>query len=239
MRACVFASIVCALLAGAACAQDGAAKCIVLDSELQESYVGGCVNGYAEGRGEARGVAIYSGEFRRGRKHGQGVKSWPRTGDRYEGSFVDDRREGTGAYTWGRGSAWAGARYTGSYRADRRHGRGVYEWPNGERYAGPWENDAIAGAPNSAVLGRARTLAERAAAVAVAGTTVCRPVVIGIATEDRLRGTVLAREGDDIRVRIDDSGRLGDSLPEGPVRKGDVLVEPLTRWLPCRADSKP
>lgn len=222
------------LLAGIASAQESA-RCIVLDPELQGTYVGGCVNGYAEGFGEARGTATYEGQFRRGRKHGRGVKSWPRTGDRYEGDFVDDRKEGTGMYVWGRRSATPGARYTGGYLADRRHGYGVYEWPNGERYAGAWENDAVAGLPNGAIVSRARTLAERAAAVAVPGANVCRSVVVGIASEDVLRGTVLAREGDNIRVRIDDGGKLGEWLPEGPVRKGDVLVEPLTQWLPCRS----
>jgi hypothetical protein len=226
-------SLLCAILAGAVSAQDGTAKCAVVDPELQGSYAGGCSDGYAEGHGEARGIATYAGEFRRGRKHGNGAKTWPRTGDRYEGGFVDDRKEGNGMYRWGRGSASPGATYTGEYLADKRHGFGVHDWPNGESYAGAWENDAIAGPPNKAVVTRARALAERAAAVGVAGASVCRKVEIGIATEDLLRGTVLAREGDDIRVRIDDGGRLGDSLPQ-PLRKGDVVVEPLTAWLPCR-----
>jgi hypothetical protein len=41
------------------------------------------------------------------------VKRWP-NGDRYEGGFVDDQKEGRGTYVWGRG-AWRGERYEGEY----------------------------------------------------------------------------------------------------------------------------
>src|ERR671936_2685573 len=97
------------------------ADCRVLDPELQASYSGPCVNGLAEGRGFAHGTATYEGDFRAGRKHGRGVKTWP-NGDRYEGDFVEDRKEGTGMYVWGRRSPWAGQRYTGGFLNDRRHG---------------------------------------------------------------------------------------------------------------------
>ena len=81
---------------------------------------------------EARGIAIYRGEFRAGQKHGKGVKTWPSTGDRYEGDFVEDRKEGVGTYTWGRRSTSPGEKYTGEWLRDQRHGNGVYEWPSGE-----------------------------------------------------------------------------------------------------------
>src|SRR5687767_8279771 len=97
------------LPAGSAHAQN-ATGCKVLDPELQGSYDGGCVNGYAEGRGEARGRATYIGAFSAGRKHGKGVKTWPATGDRYEGDFVEDRKHGTGTYAWGSRSPAAGER---------------------------------------------------------------------------------------------------------------------------------
>src|SRR5438094_227495 len=89
------------------------AQCRVLDPELQTSYSGPCVNGLAEGQGVARGSATYEGEFKVGRKHGRGVKSWA-NGDRYEGGFADDHKHGQGTYTWGRGP-WAGERYEGNY----------------------------------------------------------------------------------------------------------------------------
>ena len=43
-----------------------AQECRVLDPELQGSYTGPCVNGLAEGRGAASGLATYEGEFRAG-----------------------------------------------------------------------------------------------------------------------------------------------------------------------------
>lgn len=119
-----------------------AQDCKVLDPELQASYTGPCVNWLAEGEGSARGSAEYQGGFRAGRKHGQGVKSWP-NGDRYEGAFVEDRKEGEGRYLWGRGP-WAGESYAGPYLNDQRHGTGAYRWATGDVYRGPWVEDRTA-----------------------------------------------------------------------------------------------
>jgi hypothetical protein len=205
----------------------------VLDAELQGSFRGGCAGGYAQGRGEARGEALYIGEFDGGKKHGKGVKTWPATGDRYEGEFVDDRKHGTGMYVWGSRSPSAGERYTGGYLADRRHGYGVYEWPSGERYAGPWESDTPTGPPTKGMIARARAQAERAAVVGILGARVCRDLHVGIATTDTIRGTVVARQADAIRVRIDDPGKFEHVLDERPVRKSDVFTDPMRFWTPC------
>ncbi len=127
-RSALHGALLALLLVGhgaTAYAADGH-PCRVLDRELRGAYSGGCVDGLADGVGEAAGIARYQGEFKAGRKHGKGVKVWP-TGDRYEGGFVDDRREGEGAYTWGAGTPWAGERHTGHYRQDKRQGSGVYE----------------------------------------------------------------------------------------------------------------
>ena len=212
----------------------GPSNCKVVDPELQESYKGGCVNGYAEGAGEARGRAVYVGAFVAGRKHGKGVKTWPATGDRYEGDFVEDRKHGTGTYVWGPRSPAAGERYSGGYAADRRHGEGTYEWPGGERYAGPWDNDVPTGAATKGMIARARALAEHAAVVGVPGARVCRQMRVGVATLDTIRGTVLARSGDAVRVRIDDAGQMEHVIAERTVHKGDVLTDPLRLWIPCR-----
>ncbi|HEX2825353.1 MAG TPA: hypothetical protein VHP37_03330 [Burkholderiales bacterium] len=207
--------------------------CKVLDPELRGSYSGGCIGGLAQGKGEARGIATYVGEFVAGRKHGRGVKTWPATGDRYEGDFVADRKEGKGTYVWGSRSPSAGERYSGDYLGDRRHGDGVYEWPGGDRYSGPWDNDAPTGAPTKGMIARARALAERAAVIGVPGTRVCRELRVGVATLDIVRGTVLGRRGDAIRLRIDDAGKFEHVLDGRAVHKGDVLDEPIRYWLPC------
>lgn len=233
LRALPLCFLISVLLAGmAAVAAVPAAVCAVLDPELQGSYSGGCKDGLAEGHGEARGDATYRGDFKAGRKHGKGIKTW-RNGDRYEGDFIEDRREGTGMYAWGRGSAWAGQRYTGGYLNDRRHGYGVYEWPNGERYAGPWENDRSTGTPTKGMFARARSEVELAAAVGRVGAKVCREMEVGIGNRDIVRGTVTAVAGESISVRIDDPGKLDHLIGGTPITKGTVVSDPLKFWLPC------
>jgi hypothetical protein len=210
----------------------GQAPCRVLDPELQGSYSGGCKDGLAEGSGEVSGVAQYKGEFKAGRKHGKGVKSWP-SGDRYEGDFVEDRKEGRGTYTWGRGSMWAGEKYTGDYRADRRHGNGVYEWPGGDRYAGPWDNDVITGAATPGMIARTRAYAEHVVAVGKPGVRVCRDLMVGTVTRDRVRGVVAAVESGRIAVRIDDPGHFPHLIGKVPVAKGATIWDEIMPWAPC------
>lgn len=222
------------LLAGVAEAAVVSAQpvCAVTDPELQGTYSGGCKDGYAEGYGEARGKAYYRGELKAGRKHGKGVKSWP-SGDRYEGDFVEDRKEGKGTYTWGQSSAYAGEKYSGEWLYDKRHGHGVYEWPNGERYDGSWRDDRIAGPPTKGMLARARAQAEHAAAVGRPGVKVCREMRVGIVTQDIVRGTVTAVEGERIVVRIDNPGRFEHVIGDREIAKGAVVSDYIRSWIPC------
>jgi hypothetical protein len=207
-----------------------AQACRVLDPELQGWYAGPCVNGLAEGTGQASGSAEYRGEFKAGMKHGQGTKVWP-NGDRYEGAFADDRREGVGTYTWGRG-AWAGDRYEGAYRADRRHGFGVYRWTSGDVYAGPWENDIAIGPPTPMMQSNAKFLEEARAAVKE-GQKVCRAMPVGIAERDWIRGTVVAANAGRDGIRIDDAGRHPHVVANIEARKGEVVWDVPQEWTPC------
>lgn len=226
----VAAAAVCLLPASSLGQQQ--AGCVVLDRELQAKYSGGCRNGLAEGYGEASGVAQYKGEFKAGRKHGKGVKTWS-SGDRYEGEFVEDRKEGRGTYTWGRGSEWAGEKYSGDFRNDRRHGFGTYEWPGGERYSGPWENDVITGRATPAMIARSRTYAERVAAVGKRGVRVCRDFTVGLVTRDRVRGTVTAVQGDRIAVSIEDPGKFEHAIGNTLIIKGTTILDVIPAWQPC------
>ena len=202
-----------------------AEECRVIDPELQEFYAGPCINGLAEGHGIARGSAQYEGDFRAGRKHGKGVKTWA-NGDRYEGEFADDRREGHGTYTWGRGP-WQGERYEGGFVADRRNGYGEYRYATGDVYRGPWKDDAAIGPPTPMMRARAKFEEEALAAVGKTGTRVCREVQVGIAGRDWLRGVVIDVRGKEVAVRIDDAGESGAE------KKGEVRWHPATDWLPC------
>jgi len=208
-----------------------AQSCRVVDPELQTWYAGPCVNGLAEGFGQAEGTAEYRGEFKAGKKHGRGVKTWP-NGDRYEGAFVEDFKEGEGTYVWGRGP-WAGERYDGAYLRDRRHGFGTYRWRTGDVYAGPWENDLATGPPTPMMLANRTFLQEARAAVAKEGQKVCRQMPIGIALHDWVRGTVVATSEDKVGVRIDDPGRHPHVIASVEARKGDVLWDLPTEWTPC------
>ena len=93
LRLAFAAMLLSVALAGAA------ADCRVVDSELQGTYTGPCVNGLAQGQGTAAGTARYTGEFVEGRKQGAGHKEWP-NGDRYEGEFLNDLKHGHGIYVW-------------------------------------------------------------------------------------------------------------------------------------------
>jgi len=208
-----------------------AQSCRVLDPELQASYSGPCLNGLAEGAGLASGIAEYRGEFKAGKKHGKGVKTW-RNGDRYEGSFVEDRKEGRGVYTWGRGR-WAGERYEGAYLNDQRHGFGEYRWPTGDVYAGPWENDLIAGEATPMMLAQRKFREEARAAVAHEGRKVCREMPVGIAGRDWLRGTVVAVTAERVGVRIDDPGRMEHVVSDAQARRGEVVWDVPEAWTPC------
>jgi hypothetical protein len=190
----------------------GAQSCRVLDPQLQGSYAGPCVDGLAEGKGVATGIARYEGEFKAGQKHGRGLKTWA-NGDHYEGEFADDRMQGQGTYTWGEGP-WQGERYEGSYVADKREGFGVYRWRNGNVYIGPWKGDAYTG----------QLVARDAAEL---GAKVCKELQLGGGQRRWVRGVLEARQDPFVGVRVEDPG-----LSKG-AGTGDHRWEPASNWQPC------
>jgi hypothetical protein len=208
-----------------------AQECKVLDPELQGAYSGRCVDGLAEGAGVASGTASYTGEFKAGRKHGKGLKTWA-NGDRYEGDFYEERIEGFGTYTFGRGP-WAGETYTGEYVGGRRHGHGVYRWASGDLYSGPWHEDVPAGPPTAMMRAQAKHREEARAAVAKPGQKVCREVEVGIGGRDWVRGTVLdVNEERQVAVRIDE---IGPQNPLGALglKPGVFVWAEAEQWTPC------
>lgn len=204
--------------------------CKVLDPELQSSYAGPCVNGYAEGEGRASGTAAYEGGFKAGRKHGRGVKTWP-NGDRYAGDFVDGRKEGRGTYAWGKGP-WEGESYEGEYRNDLREGDGTYRWPTGDVYRGPWAADRIAGYATPMMLAQRKHREEAMKAVGRKGQRVCREMPLGIALTEWVRGEVVGVSGDQVAVRVDDPGHR-QVVAGVELEPGDVVWDKLLAWQPC------
>ena len=213
-----------------ACSNAAGQDCKVLDTELQSSYTGPCLNGLADGVGRASGIAEYEGGFKAGKKHGTGVKSWP-NGDRYEGTFVEDSKEGQGKYFWGRGP-WRGETYEGGYAGDKRHGEGTYRWPTGDVYRGPWEEDKIAGYATPMMLAQRKFSEEAMKAVGREGQQVCRDMPIGIARSEWIRGVVVGVSGDQVGVRVDQPGNR-QVVAGVELQAGDIVWDEPTAWTPC------
>lgn len=90
--------------------------CYVADPYLRGTYVGGCQNNMAHGRGKAVGKDSYEGDFVKGVLHGHGTYFW-HDGDRFVGQF----------------------------RNGYIHGNGVLIKKEGNRQAGRWENNQWVG----------------------------------------------------------------------------------------------
>ncbi len=207
-----------------------AEPCKVLDSELQGFYEGGCWRGLASGKGHARGSAEYVGEFRKGMKHGRGVKTWP-WGDRYEGGFRDDYKHGKGMYVWGAATQWAGQRYVGEYVADKREGLGTYFWPNGDRFEGQWKDDLRYGLT---VMEQRREVARKAREEVLGppGTSVCMLASAGITREAVVRGVTAGLVEGRLNVTITAVGADRSGVLPG-FRSGDTVQSEIWEWVPC------
>lgn len=236
MRGAARVLLLLALSPGLLQAQEAvpAAACKVLDPALQLRYRGPCVQGLAQGRGEAEGEGTrYQGDFVAGRRHGQGVQTWS-NGDRYEGAFVEDRREGLGEYAWGRGGEWAGQRYRGGFRADQRHGEGSYHWPDGRVLSGAWIRDLPSPALAAQMAATVRASAEQLVRTSVPGTRVCRVIAVGIGGSDVVGGVVRRLDGNRLWVLIDRPGTLAGELNGQALKKGAEVGDSLEHWAVCR-----
>ena len=128
------------------------ANCEVWNAHPQSSetivWIGDCVNGRADGYGEAMWRYLadgewkessYTGTMRDGKRHGRGGYVWA-NGGRYDGEFKDGEMNGRGVKVW-----TSGSRYAGDFKDGKRHGRGVYLRANGEKYAGEWQDGVAHG----------------------------------------------------------------------------------------------
>ena len=86
---------------------------------------------------------IYTGEFQKGKKHGQGEWLIPQADgqyDRYVGQFREGRKHGKGVYYYANG-----AKYEGEFAFDQFNGDGTFESPTGDRYDGQFRNGQFSG----------------------------------------------------------------------------------------------
>ncbi len=72
--------------------------CKVLLETINNTYVGECKKGKAEGEGLAKGIDTYQGQFKKGLPHGAGIYTW-KDGKIYEGTFEKGMKEGQGTLT--------------------------------------------------------------------------------------------------------------------------------------------
>ena len=107
----------------------------------------------------------YEGEYKDGKRHGQGTIFYPYGGGRYEGEWKDDKRHGQGTQFYSLGIYSHGKRYegewkdhkmhgqgtffrldgsvlyNGEYKDGKRHGQGTFFYFCGGRYEGEWKDD--------------------------------------------------------------------------------------------------
>mmetsp|Transcript_26785 Transcript_26785/g.43738 ORF Transcript_26785/g.43738 Transcript_26785/m.43738 type:complete len:405 (+) Transcript_26785:97-1311(+) len=131
---------------------------------LEGQYVGQ----WSENQKDGFGIQVerngdkYEGEWRKGRRHGQGtlyVCIKAKLVKRYEGQWVEDRMEGRGKLYYADGTEYDGEwvnnkrnghgrfqfgngdLYDGDWVNEKRHGRGVMYYRNGDRFEGEWCED--------------------------------------------------------------------------------------------------
>ena len=66
--------------------------------------------------------------------HGKGTYRWP-DGRLYDGSYVNDKKEGYGEYRYPDGRC-----YKGMWQNSKQHGEGIFIDPNGNQKKGEWVN---------------------------------------------------------------------------------------------------
>tara|TARA_R110002096_G_scaffold238027_6_gene429365 strand:+ start:3812 stop:4573 length:762 start_codon:yes stop_codon:yes gene_type:complete len=92
-----------------------------------------------EGMGYYRSGNVYIGTWKNNLREGKSGTYYFLNGDRYEGNYLKDRREGTGTYYWA-----SGDRYEGEWLNDKRNGYGVlYGSDNKVKMKGTWKNDEL------------------------------------------------------------------------------------------------
>ena len=81
----------------------------------------------------------YIGKVLNGVPNGKGTMTW-KNGDRYEGDWKNDEKDGKGIYY-----SADGYKYVGEFREGQREGKGIAYWNNGDRYEGDFKNSKAEG----------------------------------------------------------------------------------------------
>ena len=101
-------------------------------------YIGECLNGLAHGKGKKyykNDTIKYEGDFVNGKKEGNGKYIYE-SGSYYIGQFLNDLKHGKGKEYYKNGTI----RYEGDFVNDKAEGNGKYIYDDGEYYIGQWLN---------------------------------------------------------------------------------------------------
>ena len=108
-----------------------------LKEENQIIYTGNIKNFKKEGFGREECFDyIYEGNFHNNMKNGKGEIKMIKSGDNYEGEFVNDKITGYGKYIWDNHH-----QYIGYFLDGEMNGKGKYKWPDGSEYEGEYVNN--------------------------------------------------------------------------------------------------
>ena len=98
---------------------------------------GNCDNGQGT-QDYDQGKSKYVGEFKNGKRHGQGTFTWI-DGSKYVGEFKKGKRHGQGTRTWSACYRPCGKNekeYVGEFKGGLAHGQGTETYENGYKYVG-------------------------------------------------------------------------------------------------------
>ncbi|XP_054699792.1 MORN repeat-containing protein 3 isoform X3 [Grus americana] len=88
----------------------------------------------------------YTGEWLDNLKHGKGTQVWKRTGAIYSGDWKFGKRDGYGSYSIPDPVTKEYKKvYTGWWKNDKKCGYGATFYPDGERYEGEWSSGLRSG----------------------------------------------------------------------------------------------
>ena len=104
----------------------------------KEQFIGQLVRGKKEGKGICyyKNGDKYDGNFKDDKKEGKGSFFYNEKGEIYQGNFANDYPNGIGKYFFKNGD-----RYEGMFKDGKMHGEGTIFFGNGGRYKGEFKND--------------------------------------------------------------------------------------------------
>ena len=112
------------IMAGSSYAQSKLPACPSSD------YFHNCFGTYTFAGGDK-----YVGEFKDGKRNGQGAYTSANGNKFYVGEWKDNKPNGQGATTIANGD-----KYVGEFKDDRRNGQGTHTFASGNKYVGEWKD---------------------------------------------------------------------------------------------------